>query len=310
VNVPQGSIRLLVVGDLHGRFDEADRAFLEGEETSAILFVGDLGDEDPGIAQRVAGLRGPKHVILGNHDAWESFRLDRPTSALRRTLEVLGPSHAAYDLRGIFGSDYDILGVRPFSWGGPKLRSPAVYEELYGLSSMEESASRIVEVGRRSRTGKLIVLAHNGPRGLGKETSDIFGKDFGRPGGDWGDEDLHSALRTLEHEGFEIPLVVAGHMHHRLHHPRGGLRRRCVRRGRTIFVNAARVPRIYPGPDGKTHHHAMEILVGEDGQPVIRDLVFDRNGLLDGTTLRPLPLDRSTRKPAEEEEGDSRPEAP
>lgn len=34
------------------------------------LFVGDFGEEDVELVRQVAGVKHPKAVILGNHDAW------------------------------------------------------------------------------------------------------------------------------------------------------------------------------------------------------------------------------------------------
>jgi hypothetical protein len=50
--------------------------------------------------------------------------------------------------------------------------------------------------------------------------------------------------------GLRVRAVVAGHMHHKLVHPRGGERVRFVRRGGTLFVNAAHVPRVRASADG------------------------------------------------------------
>jgi hypothetical protein len=50
--------------------------------------------------------------------------------------------------------------------------------------------------------------------------------------------------------GLRVRAVVAGHMHHKLVHPRGGERTRFVRRGGTLFVNAAYVPRVRTSPEG------------------------------------------------------------
>ena len=44
--------------------------------------------------------------------------------------------------------------------------------------------------------------------------------------------------------------VIAGHMHHKLVHPRGGERTRFVRRGGTLFLNAAYVPRVRKSAEG------------------------------------------------------------
>jgi len=109
-------------------------------------------------------------------------------------------------------------------------------------------------------------LAHNGPTGLGSEPGDIYGKDFGRnPRGDFGDEDLALALAEIERQGRRVIAVVAGHMHDRLKHPRGQMRRRFVRMNGTAFINPAVVPRIRRTDTGATVRHFLRMSV-ESGE--------------------------------------------
>lgn len=228
---------------------------MQETDPTLTVFVGDLGDEDSRIAQRIADLPMPTCCILGNHDAWLSFRQKAPTPALRKSLEVLGSKHLAYSYRDLDEAKISLVGCRPFSWGGPSLRSPELYDELYGVTDHESSAARIVEAAESAGHRTIVLVAHNGPYGLGKRSSDIFGKDFGKPGGDWGDRDLQLAIRQLTSKGFRVPLVVAGHMHHQLMFPRGDFRKRCVVKRDTIYVNIARVPRIFRSSEGETTRH-------------------------------------------------------
>lgn len=72
-------------------------------------------------------------------------------------------------------------------------------------------ASSIIE---SPTNDSVIVVAHNGPSGLGSNPEDICGVDFrGSSGGDWGDEDLRIALDLAEQNGQNASLVVFGHMH-------------------------------------------------------------------------------------------------
>jgi uncharacterized protein (TIGR04168 family) len=86
--------------------------------------------------------------------------------------------------------------------------------------------------------------------GLSRDSHDIYGKDFGRPGGDWGDRDLALALQRIEDLGLSVQMVVAGHMHHALVHPRGRQRDRFCRLHQTMYVNPAVVPRVREGALG------------------------------------------------------------
>ncbi|MBM4062847.1 MAG: TIGR04168 family protein, partial [Planctomycetes bacterium] len=197
----------------------------------------------------------PKAVLLGNHDAWQSFGRKTCTDRLRESLLLLGEDHLAYSVRELPRAGVSVIGARPFSWGGQSLRSPEVYDEVYGIHTMRQSAAAIVDAARHAQHRDLVILAHNGPLGLGVETHDIFGKDFGKPGGDWGDRDLALAIQRIEGFGLRVRAVIAGHMHHRLVHPRGGERTRFVRREGTLFVNAAHVPRVRRAVDGEELSH-------------------------------------------------------
>jgi uncharacterized protein (TIGR04168 family) len=241
---------LAVVGDVHRWWRAADAAFLERTRPDLSLFVGDLGDEDVEMVRAIAGLSVPKAVILGNHDAWQSFGRKVCTDKLRASLELLGDDHLAFAVREVPRAGISVIGARPFSWGGQSLRSPELYDEIYGIRTMRQSAAAIVDAARSAQHRDLVILAHNGPLGLGAATHDLCGKDFGKPGGDWGDRDLALAIQRIEGMGLRVRAVIAGHMHHKLVHPRGGERTRFARREDTLFVNAARVPRVQRDEDG------------------------------------------------------------
>jgi uncharacterized protein (TIGR04168 family) len=242
---------LTVVGDVHRWWRAGDSTFLERSRPDLAMFVGDLGDEDVEIVRGIAALPVPKAVILGNHDAWQSFGRKRATDKLRESLALLGEDHIAYSVRELPRAGVSIIGARPFSWGGQSLRSPELYDEIYGVHTMRQSAAAIVDAARNAQHRDLVILAHNCPLGLGADPQDICGKDFGKPGGDWGDRDLALAIQRIEGLGLRIRAVIAGHMHHKLAHPRGAERTRFVRRGETLFLNAAYVPRIRQDASGE-----------------------------------------------------------
>lgn len=248
---------LTVVGDVHRWWRPADATFLERTRPDLALFVGDLGDEDVGIVRAIASLPVPKAVILGNHDAWQSFGRKTATDKLRESLDILGDDHVAYSVREVPAAGVSLIGARPFSWGGQSLRSPELYDEIYGIHTMRQSAAAIVDAARNAQHRDLVILAHNGPLGLGERPDDMFGKDFGKPGGDWGDRDLALAIQRIEGFGLRVRAVIAGHMHHKLVHPRSGLRTRFVRRGETLFLNAAYVPRVQKTADGDELSHFL-----------------------------------------------------
>lgn len=246
---------LTVIGDVHRWWRAADAAFLELTRPELALFVGDLGDEDLEIVQRILAVQVKKAVLLGNHDAWQSFGRRTATEKLTAILDALGDDHIAYAVREAPAAGVSVVGARPFSWGGPSLRSPELYDEIYGIRTGKQSAAAIVDAARHAQHRDLVILAHNMPLGLGEQPTDICGKDFGKPGGDWGDRDLALAIQRIEGMGLRVRMVIAGHMHHKLVHPRGAERTRFVRRGGTLFVNSAYVPRVRQTSDGGEESH-------------------------------------------------------
>lgn len=272
---------LLVVGDLHGWWNRRDVDYLVGGEQSQVLFVGDFGDEDVDIVRTIASLDAPKSVILGNHDAWASFRHKEPTDAVREMLDILGRDHIAYEVRDVPAAEISIVGARPFSWGGRDLRSPEVYGDLFGVYTSEDSADAIVDAADQAQFDDLIVLGHNGPYGISRQSSSIWGKDFGkRPGGDWGDRDLQDALPRIEARGRRVRAVVAGHMHDRLHPQIGGDRRRFATRDGTAFVNAAVVPRVRQDAEYGECRHYVRITVDRGVIDAIEEIWVDRDGVV------------------------------
>ena len=244
-----------------------------------MVFVGDLGDEDLEIVEAIDALQVEKVVILGNHDAWQSFSNRRPTRRLLDMVEQLGEDHLGYGLRDLDRARVSLVGGRPFSWGGKDLRSPEVYGEFYGVHSAEESAQLIVETADRAKYRDLVIIAHNGPYGLSDSARSIYGKDFGRrPGGDWGDRDLEAAIEQVEARGKRVRAVIAGHMHDRLHAQVGGLRERFVRRRHTSFINPAVVPRIRHSEAGGLRHYVRASFAAGDLEAGLEEIWVDGEG--------------------------------
>ncbi len=268
---------IVILGDLHSQWRLEDRTYLEQGDQEMVLFVGDLGDEDPEIVRSIKSVRAPKAVILGNHDAWQSFSHKAPTNNLHRSVEILGDDHLAYSVRECPRAGISLVGARPFSWGGADIRSPEVYDDFFGITSMGESASAIVKAAYRAEHDDIVIVAHNGPTGLGEEPYSIFGKDFGRrPRGDFGDIDLMWAIERLRKSGKRVRAVIAGHMHDKLSHPRGGLRTRFVRQNGIDYINTAVVPRLRKLRDGTFVRHYVET-EWEDGELVHTEEIWVDN---------------------------------
>jgi uncharacterized protein (TIGR04168 family) len=120
---------------------------------------------------------------------------------------------------------------------------------------MAVSCRRLRELVDSAPSDELLVLAHNGPSGLGAAKTDLWGCDFREQGGDWGDSDLAEALGHARSAGKRVLAVVAGHMH--THARRGQVRDWQLRKAETLYVNPARVPRIFEDARGKYRYHVV-----------------------------------------------------
>ncbi|HJK99699.1 MAG TPA: metallophosphoesterase [Polyangiaceae bacterium LLY-WYZ-14_1] len=259
-----------VIGDVHHHFDDTDVAQLDGAGYDAVLFTGDLSDWDwrkgLAVARRIAALRTPAFVVPGNHDAvlplqlvsevlgWHSLRRTLGAGQPRRLdalARALDPARlVAYETCPLPARQGPIvlLAARPHAMGGDQIAFPRHLRRAHRVASLGESAHRLRGlIDALDPSVPLIVLAHNGPRGLGAERTAPFGCDF-RPGeGDWGDPDLAEAVAHAVAAGRRVLAVVAGHMHHRLRG--GGSRRTRGELAGVPCINAAAVPRHLPGKE-------------------------------------------------------------
>ena len=81
----------------------------------------------------------------------------------------------------------------------------------------------------------------------------------------WGDPDLRDAIDHARSSGKQVIAVVAGHMHLRT---RGGaLRPWRIDADETLYLNPARVPRIFPSEAGSSRHH-LEMSLSPEGVSV------------------------------------------
>lgn len=282
------ALTLGVLGDVHTHFGPEDLRDLDGAGYDALLFVGDLASytERGGLrtARRMAGLRTPAFMICGNHDGtWlpqlaaetlpPLFRL-RPAFGHRqgrrvaRLRRALGPVRLAAYERIDLGS-HALVVARPHSNGGPGLAFGRELQRAYGVRTMEDSAAKLRALFADD-SKPLVVLAHNGPRGLGSAPEDPCGRDFAPHAsslpGDWGDADLQAALAAAP---TPPQAVCFGHMHHAL--KTGGARRWTHRdTAGTLHVNAARVPRVDEA--GRRHH--VRLTLPADGSAAAAEEVW------------------------------------
>ena len=238
-----------VIGDPHGVIDPSlDEAAFRAADLR--MCTGDFAYHVQGAdrhrAVEVMGWLRNLDVltILGNHDGINH----RPSlvygpaeaepAAQAEILGALGDCHLGYSTRDFEG--LSVVGARPFSNGNPGIQHPPAGRESI---TVQESADLIVKLMSESANPNLLILSHNGPRGLGTGPDAPYGRDWRPPHDDWGDEDLGLALARVP-AGKRVVAVVAGHMHHSIRG--GGLRRRVGRFQGIPVLNAAIVPRALP----------------------------------------------------------------
>ncbi|CAN7038507.1 hypothetical protein BRARA_B01160 [Brassica rapa] len=244
-------VRIAVVGDVHGFWNLGeDQKALQLLQPQLVLFTGDFGEEDVPLVQSVAALPFPKAVILGNHDAWHTKKFSTKQNGVQMQLDVLGDEHVGYQRMDFPSLKLSVVGGRPFSHGGNKLHRDKLLEKRYGVRDMNASAGSICRAALGTPEDHVVViLAHNGPTGLGSQAEDICGRDWFDEGvdhGDHGDPDLEQALRQLkETTELSVPLVVFGHMHKELEGGKGN-RKMVVEDSdnKVLYVNGAIVPRV------------------------------------------------------------------
>ncbi|HSG55283.1 MAG TPA: hypothetical protein VLA45_07490, partial [Paracoccaceae bacterium] len=154
-----------------------------------------------------------------------------------------------------------IIAARPHSMGGPELSFPDYMQATYGIADIEASTRRLIQLVDDSESDDLVFLGHNGPTGLGEAADAIWGCDFKPGGGDWGDPDLAQAIAHARGAGKRVLAVIGGHMHLQTKH--GVQRPWQLERDGTLYLNAARVPRIFSGEDNVYRHHVAVTISSE-----------------------------------------------
>ncbi|GFE71492.1 TIGR04168 family protein [Chroococcus sp. FPU101] len=277
----KNQIKIAVVGDIHDQWEEQDNLTLKHLEVDLVLFVGDFGNESVNIVRKIASLDLPKAAIMGNHDAWYTAsswgRKQSPYDHdkedwVQEQLNLLAEAHVGYGKLDFPEFGLSIVGSRPFSWGGSDWKNKTFLQTRYGIKNFTESTAKIIEQVEQTAFDTLIFLGHNGPSGLGEQAEDICGKDWQPIGGDHGDPDFAEAIALTRQMGKNIPLVTFGHMHHRLRHTQTQLRTQIQSDLETIYLNAARVPRIIEKNGQKLRNYSIVTL--EQGKVTQVSLVW------------------------------------
>jgi len=275
-------IRIAAIGDIHGSFNETDIEQFSSSNYDLVLVVGDLpGRSHMGtnqIARQIAQIQKPVFFMPGNHDGVSTIQLlaeiknsesiiQRAHPKQFRLCESLRASlapatYCGYSLHHLKmnGFAFDLLCARPHSMGGNSLAFRPYLTKVYGVGTLAQSAEKLKRL-IDDCTSPIVVLSHNGPTGLGAKKNDIFGCDFKKEEGDFGDPDLADALDYAHAKKKNVLGVIAGHMHHRI--VGGGHRTTIAHRGDVLCINAAKVPRIFKD-DGVVKHHHVQIELGAD----------------------------------------------
>ena len=266
-------LKIAVIGDVHRAWTPADNQYFDASDYDAVLCVGDL----PGlnhhkaveVARQIAALEKPVFLIPGNHDG-VPLRLMlaeisgsplltkiaggdqlKRVEALRAGLD--GATMCGYS-HHVLSDTVGLIAARPHAMGQRFTFAPYL-EQAFGVHSMEESSARLCELVDQSPCPRLIFMGHNGPTGLGAKPTDIWGCDFKRGGGDWGDPDLRAAIDHARASGREVLAVVAGHMHRMT--KQGKARTWHVTQDHVHYVNAAQVPQIFKRNGERIRHHVL-----------------------------------------------------
>ncbi len=283
------TLRLAVIGDVHLAFGPADVAYLDAQAYDAVLFVGDLSGYARRGALRVAryvrSLRTRTYVIPGNHDTVGAPQLLAELMQNETAIQMLGSGQrdrveelrallqpaelVGYSMHAMPG--LTMIAARPHSFGGPHLAFRPYLTDAFRVASIEASADRLRSLIDDTRDERIVFLAHNGPTGLGDERDAIWGCDFRRAEGDFGDPDLEAAILYARTKGKRVLAVIAGHMHHAL---KGrGMRKWIEEREGTLYLNAARVPRVFK-QEGKEMRHLVEVVI-EGERARAREVLFE-----------------------------------
>ena len=260
-----GSLSVVVLGDLHGHWDNEDEKYYAALPSDLLLWTGDLGDwpaQQLDVAVSLARCGAKGLGLLGNHDG-ASRTLARCEGAGLRVLEwclSFGHAHRVQQLRSALG-EHDVglsrrelphlgltvIGMCPLQSGSRRVSFPDTLKRVYGIDDPEPLLRRHVE---ESESSRLLLLGHNGPAGLGTERFAPFGRDWRKEGGDHGDPVFSRVIEHATACGKEVVFAVGGHMHDRLKNRAKPPVRDALRCFASVPVlNACRVPRLEPHQD-------------------------------------------------------------
>ncbi len=263
--------KIAIIGDIHSFWDKTDTAFFSKKHTDYIFFVGDLPNRLHGKASKTASLISkvtvPGYFFPGNHDAvtipqliaeilqtpiWAHLFARNQCKRVQKLRMQLKPIQLCqYNVveLNLAGRPVSMICGRPHSMGGTSISMRPYLQQQFQVSTISDSVKIFEKLLAQTQSNDLIFLGHNGPSGLGEHATDIWGNDFQKHAGDFGDTDLEQAIRIAKNMGKRPLAVIAGHMHHHIQKENNliGQRKKVVTKEDCIYINAAKVPRIFAG---------------------------------------------------------------
>ncbi|MCZ8342107.1 MAG: metallophosphoesterase [Leptospira sp.] len=262
-------MKFALIGDIHGYWNERDVEYFNSTDYDFLFFTGDLLGSPFFGRPNFLNLKKRAYLIPGNWDGTSitgiigevlqsqtlirmgSFgQSKREERLLKHTKPLTLLAYSSVILSKEL--DLSLIVGRPHAMGGGISFLPSL-RKTFSISSVDDSINKYKALIQNTKERNLFFLSHNGPLGLGKERNSMYGADFKKMGGDFGDEDLKVAIDYAKSIGKKVPAVLSGHMHHKI--GKNKERETLHYKGGTFYVNGAKVPRIQ---EGKHFHTKIE----------------------------------------------------
>lgn len=266
-------MKLAILGDLHQYFDDIDVDYFNHSDYEFLIFTGDLPDFfhlKSKIYKTLSKIKKKSFLIWGNHDGFSFLEVvgeifqkeflkiqkkdfDSIEQKLNKIQNQLGNYFitGGYRIEKLF-STLAIFMVRPHSMGGSHISYKEYMKKKYNVTDLDSSYKKLKEILdeflKKNQITSLIFLGHNGPYGISSNPFDLWGCDFNPDLGDFGDKDFQNIIQYAKSLHLKIPLVIGGHMHHKLSKKVKDLpvkeRKSIQKIENTYYLNPAKVPRI------------------------------------------------------------------
>ena len=286
-------MKIAIIGDVHGFWNENDTDYFNSSDYDYILFTGDLrsfSEKEDSVAKRISRLRKKSFLIPGNADtsslfqlAGETFRIqfliqmskEKQKKRIEKMKDALGEIElCAYEKRLLQKNSISVnlIVLRPFAMGVYLSYAP-ILKKQFGIHSIEDSKERIKQVIDSCQEESIVFLGHNGPFGLGSDLTSLWSSDFTKEPLDYGDVDYSFAIDYAKSKGKKVLAAIAGHLHHKINGTK--LERNWLSKlENTHYINAAKVPRIF-SKENKTFRHHIELEISNDNEVKVNEILAE-----------------------------------